>query len=96
MARAEGRSTGEDLYAAALAGGAAAGGREVGRIAEGARADLVWLAPGATLDDYVFVSGASAVREVMVAGRPVVAAGRHVAREAVSRRFEQTMARLRG
>jgi formiminoglutamate deiminase len=96
MARAEGRSTGEDLYAAALAGGARACGREVGRIAEGARADLVWLAPGTTLDDYVFVSGASAVREVMVAGRPVVAAGRHVAREAVSRRFEQTMARLRG
>jgi formiminoglutamate deiminase len=96
MARAEGRSTGEDLYAAALAGGARACGREVGRIAEGARADIVWLAPGASLDDYVFVSGASAVREVMVAGRTVVAGGRHVAREAVSRRFERTMARLRG
>jgi formiminoglutamate deiminase len=96
LARAEGGSTGEDLYAAALSGGARACGRDIGRIAEGARADLVWLAPGTTLDDYVFVSGASAVREVMVGGRIVVAEGRHVAREAVSARFERVMARLRG
>lgn len=96
LARAEGRSTGEDLYAAALSGGARACGREIGRIAQGARADFVWLAPGATLDDYVFVAGASAVREVVVAGRLVVAEGRHLAREAVSARFAQTMTRLRG
>ena len=96
LARAEGRSTGEDLYAAALAGGAQACGREVGRIAEGARADIVWLAPGTTLDDYVFVSGASAVREVMVAGRTVVSEGRHMARDAVSARFARVMARLCG
>jgi formimidoylglutamate deiminase len=95
LAGAEGDSTGETLYAAALAGGARACGRAVGRIAEGARADLVWLAPGTTLDDYVFVAGASAVREVIVAGRPVVAAGRHIAREAVAARFARTMARLR-
>ena len=76
--------------------GARACGRAIGRIAEGARADLVWLAPGTTLDDYVFVAGASAVREVMVAGRPVVAAGRHIAREAVAARFARTVARLRG
>jgi formimidoylglutamate deiminase len=94
LARAEGRSTGEDLYAAALAGGAQACGREVGRIAAGGRADLVWLAPGTTLDDYVFVSGASCVREVMVAGRMVVAEGRHLARDAIGARFERTMARL--
>jgi formiminoglutamate deiminase len=96
LARAEGRSTGEDLYAAALAGGAQACGREVGRIAAGARADLVRLAPGTTVDEYVFVSGASAVREVMVAGRIVVADGRHAERDAVGARFARTMARLRG
>ena len=96
LARAEGSSTGEDLYAAALAGGARACGRDIGRIAEGARADLVWLAPGTTLDDYVFVSGASAVREVMVSGRTVAAGGRHVAREATAARFARTMERLRG
>ena len=56
----------------------------------------MWLAPGTTLDDYVFVAGASAVREVMVAGRTVVAEGRHAAREAVAARFARTMARLRG
>ena len=95
LARAEGRSTGEDLYAAALAGGARACGREIGRVAEGARADLVWLAPGTTLDDYVFVSGASAVREVMVAGRTVVEDGRHVARDAISARFARAMEWLR-
>jgi formimidoylglutamate deiminase len=96
LARAEGNSTGEDLYAAALAGGARACGRVIGSIAVGARADLVWLAPGSTLDDYVFVAGASAVREVIVAGRPVVTAGRHIAREAVAARFARTVARLRG
>lgn len=96
LARAEGRSTGEDLYAAALAGGAQACGREVGRIAEGARADLVWLAPGTTLDEYVFVAGACGVRDVMVAGRAVVADGRHTARDAIRARFDRVMARLRG
>ncbi|GAA0573179.1 formimidoylglutamate deiminase [Craurococcus roseus] len=96
LARGEGHSTGEDLYAAALAGGAQACGREIGRIAAGARADLVWLAPGVTLDDYVFVSGASGVREAMVAGRTVVAEGRHFARDAIRARFARTMARLSG
>jgi formimidoylglutamate deiminase len=96
LARAEGNSTGEGLYAAALAGGARACGRAVGRIAEGARADLVWLAPGTTLDGYVFVAGTSAVRDVMVAGRLVVVAGRHIAREAVAERYARTAARLSG
>ncbi len=95
LARGEGRSTGEDLYAAALAGGAQACGRDIGRIAEGARADLVWLAPGTTLDDYVFVAGPAAVREVMVGGRTVVREGRHAAREAIAARFARTVARLR-
>lgn len=71
-------------------------GRDLGRIAEGARADLVWLAPGATLDDYVFVSGPRAVREVMVGGRTLVREGRHAAREAVAARFAAALARLRG
>jgi formiminoglutamate deiminase len=94
MARGAGRSTGEDLYAAALAGGAPACGRDIGRIAVGARADLVLLEAGATLDEFVFVR--PRIRQVMVGGRVLVEAGRHVARDAAEARFARTMARLRG
>lgn len=92
LARGEGRSTGEDLWQAACAGGAQACGRAIGRIAEGARADLVWLRPGRTLDDAVFVEGARAIARVVVAGRAVVEDGRHVARDAVERRARAVLA----
>jgi len=96
LARGPGRSTAEDLYLAAAAGGAQAAGREIGRIAPGARADLVTLRPGITLDEYVFVDGARAVDSVMVGGAVVVSDGMHRARGSVARRYAARMARLRG
>ncbi|WP_207536631.1 formimidoylglutamate deiminase [Sabulicella rubraurantiaca] len=96
LARGEGSSTGASLYKAALAGGAQASGRALGRIAPGARADLVWLEPGSEVDDYVFVSGARAIRRVMVGGRVVVEESRHHARDRTAKRFRAVMERLRG
>ena len=98
-----GGSTGRRLFDAARAGGAAAG-RESGRIAPGARADLIALdaaAPAlagregdALLDSWIFAGGDGLVREVWAAGRHVVRAGRHVARDALARRYGETMRRL--
>jgi formiminoglutamate deiminase len=94
LARAPGRSTGEDMYAAALAGGAQACGQPAGRIEAGARADLLVLPEGTSLDDYIFTRPGPI--EVMAGGRWQVRQGQHVAREAVSARFARVMARLRG
>jgi formiminoglutamate deiminase len=94
LARTEGRSTGEAMYLQALAGGAQACGRAIGRIEPGARADLVLLEAGRSLDDYVFVR--PGLLDVMVGGVFRVRGGRHVARDAVAARFAHVMARLRG
>lgn len=93
LARGPGRSTGEDMYLAALAGGAQACGRPIGALAPGCRADLVILRPGVSLDDYVFARPGPV--DTMVGGRWRVRDGRHLARGAVARRFDRTMARLR-
>lgn len=97
-------SIGTDLYQAALAGGAAALGRPVGRLAAGARADLLVLDPdhpalcGKTgdrlVDAFVFAGNSNPVRDVMVGGRWVVEAGHHHAEEAVLARYRATMAGL--
>ncbi len=92
MAGGEGRSTGEDLWAAALRGVAQACGVPVGAIAPGMRADIAWL--DASLDAVVFARGA--VTRVMAGGRVVVEDGRHHARDAVAARFARTLGRLRG
>jgi len=99
------RSTGRVLYDAASAGGAQAGGRDNGRIAVGALADLVgldddneWLCNrhgDATLDSLIFGGGGKAcIRDVWSAGRHVVGEGRHFRREAIIERYKQTMTRL--
>ena len=100
----EGASTGHALYAAALAGGAQALGRCLGRLAPGHRADLVLLDPShpdlvATaadrrLDAYLFSAGASAIDTVLVAGNVLVSAGRHHDHEAITTRYRKTLARL--
>lgn len=92
LAGGEGRSTGEDLWAAALRGGAQACGVQAGAIAPGMRADIVWIEGG--LDELVFARGA--IRRVMAGGQVVVEEGRHRAREAVAARFAAVLARLRG
>lgn len=93
---AGGRSTGRSLFAAALAGGAQALGAPKAALAEGAPADIVSIrAAGegdAILDDWIFAR--SEVEAVWRAGRPVVRDGRHVARDAIERRFSAALSRL--
>lgn len=99
------RSTGRVLYDAATKGGAQAGGRDSGRIAAGALADLVgldddneWLCNrkgDAMLDSLIFGGrGQGCIRDVWSAGRHVVAEGRHFRREAIIERYKKTMNRL--
>ncbi len=95
---------GEDLWAAAAAGGAQALGQPAGALAPGRRADLVVLDDGlpclagrrgpALIDALVFAGNRRAVRDVMVAGRWCVRDGRHVAREAVRADFDAALAAL--
>ncbi|GGM72562.1 formimidoylglutamate deiminase [Dactylosporangium sucinum] len=81
-----GHFTGADLLDAATLGGhASLGWPDAGRIAPGARADLVTVAldsprtAGAELDAIAFVAAAADVRHVVVDGRAVVRDGVHAA-----------------
>jgi len=97
---APGGSTGRALFDGALVGGAAALGAETG-IAAGKAADFVSvktrhgldLEGDALLDGWIFANGAE-VDCVWVHGRKQVEGGRHVAREAIGRRFTATMRAL--
>lgn len=97
---APGSSTGRALFDGALVGGAAALGAESG-IAAGKAADFVSvktrhgldLDGDALLDGWIFANGAE-VDCVWVHGRKQVEGGRHVAREAIGRRFTATMRAL--
>ncbi|TVQ54294.1 MAG: formimidoylglutamate deiminase [Rhodobacteraceae bacterium] len=103
MAREEG-SVGEALYAAALAGGAQALGRESGAIRAGAWADLValdgaapaleGLADAQILDGWIFGEGRGLVRDVWAAGRHAVRDGVHVARARAEAGWRAARARL--
>jgi formimidoylglutamate deiminase len=96
--------TGARLFRGALAGGAKALGRRIGRIAPGQRADLVVIddhhpilaaASGeGLLDAFVFSGNVPLVRRVMVGGRWRVEDGRHPAREEIGRRYLGTVQRL--
>jgi formiminoglutamate deiminase len=98
------RSTGRVLHDTAAAAGAQALGREAGAIAPGRLADFVVLdgdhpalagrAGDAILDSWIFAAATDPVREVRVAGRRVVADGRHLARDAIVTAFRRTVARL--
>ena len=104
LAAREGQSTGCSLYDQALKGGAQALGRRVGAIEAGYRADLVVLDANHPdlaairgdrwIDSYVFVTGKSAIDQVIVAGRTVVKNGRHVNRETVGARYGHALARI--
>ena len=101
---APGASTGRALFDAALAGGGQALAAEGGGLAPGAPADCVALAGtdpalierrgDALLDGWIFAAGSRAVDAVWVAGRQVVAGGRHHAREAVGARYAAALGRL--
>jgi formimidoylglutamate deiminase len=98
------QSVGRALYEAALAGGAQACGRKIGKIAPGYRADLVTLdadhpslvarSGEAAIDSAIFASSHLPVREVRVGGVRVVEQGRHVARERIAQRFGAAMRQL--
>ncbi len=99
-----GGSTGQRLFDAALAGGAQALHQPVGAIAVGCRADLVLLdeaapllaghGPDSLLDAVIFSGQPSPVREVYVAGRQVVADGRHLQADAIASAYRAALARL--
>lgn len=98
------RSTGRVLFDASLAGGAQAGGRDSGKIAQGAWADLIGLdddnahlvhrAGDQILDSLIFGGGAGLVRDVFSAGRHLVQNGRHIARDQITAEYLRVMRRL--
>ncbi len=105
VASAEEPHSGTALWRLALAGGAQAAGRPIGRLVEGARADWLVLDPesarwvggddrGLLLDQLVFSSAPGAIRDVMVGGRWRVRDRRHPDEDAVRARFLTVARRL--
>ena len=94
-----------NLWQDALAGGAQAAGRAVGALEAGRRADLLVLdsahpnLEGALEADVmgrlVFCGNDNLVRDVLAGGHWVVQGGRHVAQEAIGRRYRQAIQGLR-
>lgn len=107
LAAREDASTGETLYRKALEGGSRALGAPAG-IAAGCEANIVSLdvehpsligrPAEQVLDSWIFAAGgagrAGVVDTVWSRGRKVVADGRHVARDAIARRYSQAMRRI--
>lgn len=99
-------SVGAALYRAAVAGGAQALGRPIGRLAAGCRADLVVIdgekpalfgkSGDVLLDAMVFAGNENPVRDVMVGGRWVVTEGHHVAEQTVLKRYRAVLSELMG
>ena len=94
-----------NLWRAAAAGGSRAAAQPAGEIAAGRRADLVVLDGGALefeslsaasiLGVATFGGNPGRVRDVYVAGEPVVREGRHVWEEDAGRRYRLTLRKLR-
>jgi len=99
-------STAERLFERALQGGAAAAGEASRGLVAGARADalvidrddasLLGIETGRLLDALVFSSPGRPWRDVMVAGRWVIAGHRHPHAERIAARFTAAMAALHG
>jgi formimidoylglutamate deiminase len=106
VAKGPGRSTGRRLFETASAGGAAALRQPQGALASGLRADIVILDEDhpsligrkgdALLDSWIFSGGNGCVKEVIVAGKPVIQERRHGNEESITRRFRAALARLTG
>ncbi|MFC5511501.1 formimidoylglutamate deiminase [Massilia jejuensis] len=94
-----------NLWQDALDGGAQAAGRPVGALAAGRRADLLVLdaahpnldgvADTDVLGRLLFCGNDNLVRDVLAGGRWVVQGGRHMAQEAIGRRYRQAIQQLR-
>ncbi len=103
LARAGG-STGRSLYERALQGGARAGGRKIGRLAPGYRADIVSLdadhpallgrSGDGWLDGWLFAGDNRVVGDVWTGGNHVVAGGQHICRQIAVRNYRETLSRL--
>ncbi len=103
LAYSEGRSTGADLYAGAVAGGAAALGVS-GGLAVGAAADIVSLdldhpslagkPDGALLDAFIFAAGRRAIDCIWRHGEKQVSGGTHRRRGEIVRRYAAALDRL--
>jgi formiminoglutamate deiminase len=103
IASAPGASTGAALFTGALSGGARALGAHSG-IATGNSADIVTLDPDhpsligrtgdALIDGWIFAAGRGAIDCVWRHGAKLVSQGRHHAREAVTRRYRDTLTGL--
>lgn len=99
------RSAGRLLFETAAVGGARALGRNSGAVATGNLADITCLdgenltlavASGdEILDAWIFAGDDRVVRDVWSAGRHVVTAGRHLAREQIEARYRAVIKRLR-
>lgn len=104
MATEAGRSTGGDLYRAALAGGAQALGADGGGLRVGAPADIVSLDAShpaligregdAILDSFVFAARRDVIGGVWRAGRKVVSNGRHHRRDEITARYRQALEKV--
>lgn len=87
LADARHPTLGDNLYLAALQGGARACGAPLGRLDVGMRADWLVLdgedpyidaaADGALLNRWLFAGGPGQIRDVFVAGRRLISAGHH-------------------
>jgi formimidoylglutamate deiminase len=96
--------TGDTLLRLALAGGAQASGVETGALKAGARADFIVLDEEAPLlvgrdaadvvDTWIFAGNANLVRDVVVAGEPVVREFRHRDEERIAARYRDVVERL--
>ena len=94
-----------NLWQDALLGGAQAAGRPVGALVQGRRADLLVLdcshpnldgvRESEVLGRLVFCGNDNLVRDVLAGGRWVVQGGRHMAQEAIGRRYRQALQQLR-
>ena len=99
-------STGTRLFASALAGGAQALGRPIGRLEVGCRADFLVLDPDhpslitraadGILDSLVFAGNENPVTDVVVGGRRVVRDRRHVAEDDAREAYRRTLKTLTG
>jgi formimidoylglutamate deiminase len=100
-----GQSVGAGLFRRALEGGARALAQPIGRIAVGARADLLVLdceqpslydrSGDDLLDAAIFAPHRGVVRDVMAHGRWCVRDKRHVEREAIESRYRAAMQEIR-
>ncbi|MEW6759470.1 MAG: formimidoylglutamate deiminase [Pseudomonadota bacterium] len=99
------RDVGQYLWQAALRGGAQAAGRKVGALEVGLRADLLVLDDShpnldgvrdeEVLGRFLFCGNDNLVRDVLCGGRWVVQGGRHVAQDAIARRYRDAVNELR-